>query len=68
MTVVNFTIRVEFDSSNLTHLTVEFVLLLRHRDVILQGTLHGEREIRILRLPVRVQIEAFPVFFFYFDV
>lgn len=43
------------------HFAVQFVLLLRHRDVVLEGTLHGERQIRIVGLPVRKQIEAFPM-------
>lgn len=44
-----------------SHFTVQFVLLLRHRDVILQWTLHGKREIGIRRLSVRVQVETFPM-------
>lgn len=43
------------------HLTVQLVLLLRHRDVVLEGTLHGKRQIRVVGLPVRKQVESFPM-------
>lgn len=44
-----------------SHLAVKLVLLLRHGDMILERTLHGKREVRVVWLAVGVQVEPFPM-------
>lgn len=46
--------------SSLTHLAIQFVLLLCHRYMVLHGTLHCKRQVRIRRPSIRVQVEALP--------
>lgn len=40
-----------------THFAVQLVLLLRDGNVILQRTLHGQRQVGVEVAPIRVQVE-----------
>jgi hypothetical protein len=45
----------------LTHFAIKLILLLSHRNVVLILTLYSERQIRIVRTPIWIQVESLSV-------